>query len=49
MADMLVKIVAMKAVLWLNSFFYYFRRLRPKRILYTNHCSELPLYSHIKM
>lgn len=27
MADMLVKIVEMKAVLWLNSFFYYFRRL----------------------
>lgn len=27
MADMLVKIVEMKAALWLNSFFYYFRRL----------------------
>ena len=27
MADMLVKIVEMKAALCLNSFFYYFRRL----------------------
>ena len=27
MVDMLVKTVEMKAALWLNSFFYYFRRL----------------------